>query len=102
MKRASILPRGLKPRGGASARGWIRLWARDSTAVAGSQFAALAVTTALTIIVARYLGPSEFGVFAGLLGLAQLISTFAALGVSTWLVREFSSAVAVGADRAVA
>lgn len=76
---------------------WTRLWVRDSITVAGSQFAALAVTTVLAVIVARYLGPSEFGIFAGFLGLSQVLMLFSGLGMSTWLLRELSKTV--GADK---
>ncbi len=70
------------------------LWARDSATVAGTQFSTLAVTTVLGILVARYLGPSEFGIFAGFLGLAQVATLVAGVGIPTWLLRELSNALA--------
>lgn len=69
---------------------WLRPWAQDSATLAGAQFAALAVTTLLTVIVARHLGLREFGIFAGFLGLSQVVMFFAAFGVATWLLRELS------------
>lgn len=51
------------------------------------------MTTALAVIVARYLGPSDYGVFAGFLGLSQVV-TLVFLGVPVWLLRELSAAIA--------
>jgi O-antigen/teichoic acid export membrane protein len=70
------------------------MWARDSSVVLASQFSALAVTSLLTILVARELGPSGFGVLAGLLGLAQLLTVLVDAGISTYLLRELSAAFA--------
>ncbi len=73
---------------------WVRAWARDSATVAGTQFATLAVTTLLAVIVARYLGPSEFGIFAGFLGLSQVVMLVVGVGVPTWLLRELTAGIA--------
>lgn len=89
---------------GGSPSAWMRLWAHDSATVVGAQVSALALTTALAVIVARYLGPAEFGIFAGFLGLAQVLMLLAGVGVPTWLLRELSTALASqrSADRQVA
>lgn len=86
----------LRPARWSSAPSWLRLWARDSITFAGSQFAATVVITALAVIVARYLGPSQFGIFAGFLGLSQVLMLFSGLGVPTWLLRELSRTVGAG------
>jgi len=70
--------------------GWTTVWARDTGLLAGSQLSTWVVTSALAVLVARELGPSGFGVFAGFLGLAQTLSLFTGLGISTWLLRELS------------
>ena len=67
------------------------VWARDSSVVLVSQFSALAVTSVLTILVARELGPSGFGVLAALLGAAQLLTVFVDAGISTYMLRELSA-----------
>lgn len=87
-----------------SAPAWARLWARDSATVVGAQVSALVFTTALAVIVARYLGPAQFGIFAGYLGLAQVLMLVASVGVPNWLLRELSNALASerSADRKAA
>jgi O-antigen/teichoic acid export membrane protein len=80
---------------------WGRLWARDGATVAGTQFGSIAVTTLLAVVVARHLGPSDFGVFAGFLGLSQVLMLVAGLGVPTWLLRELTAALADGDPAAV-
>lgn len=69
---------------------WAGLWLRDSTTLAASQLGALAVTTVLAILVARYLGPVQFGTFAGFLGLSQVVTLLAGVGIPVWLLRELS------------
>ncbi|MGH3024910.1 MAG: oligosaccharide flippase family protein, partial [Gaiellaceae bacterium] len=60
---------------------------------------ALAVTSALTVFLARELGPSTFGVLAAFQGLALLVTVFVDAGISTYLLRELSELWA-GGDRA--
>jgi O-antigen/teichoic acid export membrane protein len=69
---------------------WTRRWATDSGLLLFSQFAALVATSTLAIMLARTLGPSEWGVFSGLLGLGLAFSIFVDFGVATWLLRELS------------
>jgi O-antigen/teichoic acid export membrane protein len=69
---------------------WTRHWAADSGLLFFSQFAALVATSMLAILLARTLGPSEWGIFSGLLALGLAFSIFVDFGVSTWLLRELS------------
>lgn len=64
-----------------------------------SQVSALVVTTALSVLVARELGPSSFGVLAALQGLAQLLTIFVDAGISTYVLRELSAIWAANDDR---
>jgi O-antigen/teichoic acid export membrane protein len=77
----------------------VAVWARDSSVVLASQFSALAVTGLLTILVARELGPSGFGVLAALLSAAQLLTIFVDAGISTYLLRELSATMTEGVER---
>lgn len=79
---------------------WHRLWMRDSGVMLLSQMAALAMTSTLAILVARSLGPHDFGVFSVGLGLAQALSVVADLGMTTWLLRGVSAAFASRQTRA--
>jgi O-antigen/teichoic acid export membrane protein len=45
----------------------------------------------LAILLARSLGPSEWGLFSGLLGLSLALGTFIDLGLGTWLLRDLSA-----------
>lgn len=56
-----------------------------------SQVSALVATTVLAILIARALGPSEYGTFAGIYSLAQAVTIAAELGIATWLLRELSA-----------
>jgi O-antigen/teichoic acid export membrane protein len=55
-----------------------------------SQFLVVLSTTTLAIVLARSLGPSDWGIFSALLGLSLALSTFVDLGLGTWLLRELS------------
>lgn len=69
---------------------WIGSWARDGALLLVSQFTAVLATTLLAILLTRGLGPSEWGIFAGLLGLSLAFSAVVNFGVSAWLLRELS------------
>jgi O-antigen/teichoic acid export membrane protein len=73
---------------------WIAAWARDGVQLAGSQVAMLAVTTALAVLVARELGPSDFGIFSAFLSLSIVLALYTQVGLATWLLRELSAMVA--------
>jgi O-antigen/teichoic acid export membrane protein len=45
----------------------------------------------LAILLARSLGPSEWGLFSGLLGLSLALSIFIDVGLGTWLLRDLSA-----------
>ncbi len=55
-----------------------------------TQGSALVVTTALAVVIARTLGPAEYGIFAAFLGIGMTLSRFIDAGLATWLLREFS------------
>lgn len=69
---------------------WLRSWAADSAALLFSQFAAVAATSALAILLARHLGPKDWGIFSGFLGLSLALSIFVEFGLTGWLLRELS------------
>jgi O-antigen/teichoic acid export membrane protein len=69
---------------------WIRLWAADSAILLVSQFAAIIATSALAILLARHLGPKEWGRFSGFLGLSLALSVFVEFGLTQWLLRELA------------
>ncbi len=69
---------------------WIGHWLRDTRLLLASQLVVVLVTIALAIILARGLGPSDWGLFSALLGLSLALSTFVDLGLGTWLLRGLS------------
>jgi O-antigen/teichoic acid export membrane protein len=69
---------------------WLRHWAADSAALLLSQFTAIAATSALAILLARHLGPKDWGIFSGFLGLSLALSIFVEFGLTQWLLRELS------------
>ena len=69
---------------------WVRSWATDSAALLFSQAGAIVATSALAILLARYLGPKNWGIFSGVLGLSLALSAFVELGLTAWLLRELS------------
>ena len=69
---------------------WVRSWATDSAALLFSQAGAIVATSALAILLARYLGPKNWGIFLGVLGLSLALSAFVELGLTAWLLRELS------------
>jgi O-antigen/teichoic acid export membrane protein len=69
---------------------WLRLWAADSAALLFSQFAAVVATSALAILLARHLGPRDWGIFSGYLGLSLALSIVVEFGLAQWLLRELS------------
>jgi O-antigen/teichoic acid export membrane protein len=71
--------------------GWTGEWLRDARLLLSSQLIATVATTIVAILLARSLGPSDWGLFSGLLGLSLALSTFVDLGLGTWLLRELSA-----------
>jgi O-antigen/teichoic acid export membrane protein len=69
---------------------WARSWAVDSAALLFSQLAAIVATSALAILLARHLGPTDWGIFSGFLSLSRGLSVFVEFGLSQWLLRELS------------
>ena len=69
---------------------WLRLWAADSAALLFSQLAAVVATSALAILLARHLGPRDWGLFSGFLGLSLGLSIFVEFGLTQWLLRELA------------
>jgi O-antigen/teichoic acid export membrane protein len=84
-------PREEQVASGQADSGWARLWARDASVIASSQALVILVTSVLTILVARELGPRDFGIFASFLGLSQALGFITDMGVTTWLIRELSA-----------
>lgn len=70
---------------------WTKLWMRDSGVLVVSQFATVVVTSTLAVLIARTLGPADWGIFSGFLGLSMALSAFVGLGLATWLLRELSA-----------
>jgi O-antigen/teichoic acid export membrane protein len=69
---------------------WLRPWAADSAALLFSQFTAVVATSALAIVLARHLGPRDWGLFSGFLGLSLGLSIFVEFGLTQWLLRELA------------
>jgi O-antigen/teichoic acid export membrane protein len=69
---------------------WLRSWAADSAALLFSQFAAVVATSTLAILLARHLGPRDWGIFSGFLGLSLALSVFVEFGLAQWLLRELA------------
>jgi O-antigen/teichoic acid export membrane protein len=75
----------------ASARpAWLREWAGDSALLLFSQVTATMATSVLAILIARSLGPHDWGIFSGFLGLSLALAVFAEFGLSAWVLRELS------------
>lgn len=70
--------------------GWTSLWLRDSGVMLLSQALATVATATLGVLVARGLGPADFGVFSAFLGLSFALSVVMDLGIASWLLRELS------------
>lgn len=69
---------------------WIGHWLRDARLLLASQVLIVLSTTALAIILARSLGPADWGVLSALLGVSIALSVFIDVGLGTWLLRELS------------
>lgn len=69
---------------------WIVEWLRDSRLLIIAEIAVVAMSTLLAILLARNLGPSSWGLFSALLGLALALAIFVEAGLGTWLLRELS------------
>jgi O-antigen/teichoic acid export membrane protein len=79
---------------------WTRQWAGDSGIALLAQVQVTVVTTALAIILARSLGPSDWGLFSTFLGLAFAAGLIINFGFASWLLREFSAAWSEDAETA--
>jgi O-antigen/teichoic acid export membrane protein len=69
---------------------WLRDWASDSALLLFSQLTTLLASVAIAILLARSLGPYEWGVFSAFLALSLALSVFADFGLAAWLLRELS------------
>jgi O-antigen/teichoic acid export membrane protein len=74
----------------------VQRWLRDSGIVLASQGGALLATTALAVLVARALGPHDYGIFAGFYGVSIALARLIDIGITTWLLRELAAIVARG------
>src|SRR4051794_3174848 len=70
---------------------WTRAWAKDSLVVLASQITSVAVGWLLVVILARTLGPSDFGLFSGLFALSQALAMIVDFGLVAFLFREFTA-----------
>ena len=73
---------------------WLREWAGDSALLLFSQITATLATSVLAILIARTLGPHDWGIFSGFLGLSLALAVFAEFGLSAWVLRELSHVAA--------
>jgi O-antigen/teichoic acid export membrane protein len=69
---------------------WIFQWLRDSRLLVFAEVLVVLMSTLIAILLARNLGPSSWGLFSALLGLALAFSIFVEAGLGTWLLRELS------------
>jgi len=70
--------------------GWTRRWAGDTGLLLVSQAQVTIVTTLLAVVLARSLGPAEWGIFSTILNLSQGASLFVDIGLNNYLLREVS------------
>jgi O-antigen/teichoic acid export membrane protein len=78
---------------------WTRDWAGDSSFLVASQVVTALITSALAILIARQLAPSDWGTFSALFGLGLAMSVVVDFGLGTWLLRELSQIWASGQTR---
>jgi PST family polysaccharide transporter len=78
---------------------WTRDWAGDSSFLLASQVLTTLITSALAILIARQLDPSDWGTFSALFGLGLAMGIIVDFGLGTWLLREFSHVWASGQTR---
>ena len=69
---------------------WTKDWLLDTGVLLTSQIALSAVAAALSILLARSLGPEDFGVFSSFLALSQAFAIFVDAGLTVWVLRELS------------
>jgi O-antigen/teichoic acid export membrane protein len=69
---------------------WSRSWMADSSALLFSQLAANLTTSALAVLLARHLGPRDWGIFSAFLSLSVAVGFFIEFGLTQWLLRELS------------
>ncbi len=79
---------------------WTRLWAADSAVLVFSQALTVLSSSFVAIVLARYLEPELWGLFAGLLGLALGLAIVIDFGLGTWLLRELSRPARTEPDEA--
>ncbi len=70
---------------------WARAWAKDSAVLLASQLSAVAVGWLLVVVLARSLGPSQFGLFSALYALSQGLAMVVDFGLVTFLLRDFAA-----------
>lgn len=66
----------------------LRLYLNNSYWLFGDKFFTLLITFALSVILARYLGPEQYGLLAYIISITSLFSVGAHMGLSGLLVRE--------------
>ena len=69
---------------------WSGEWLRDNVFPLLAQILVTASTTALSVLLARGLGPAEWGLFSALLGVSQGLALVVQLGLPTYIYRELS------------
>jgi O-antigen/teichoic acid export membrane protein len=70
--------------------GWTRKWAGDTGLLLISQAQVTIVTTLLAVVLARSLGPADWGIFSTFIGLSQGASLLVDIGLNNYLLREVS------------
>lgn len=80
----------------SSSYSWTRGWMTDSAQLLVSQISTAVATASAAILIARTLGPSDWGVFSAFLGLSIAVTLIADFGIGTWLLRELSRLFADG------
>ena len=61
-------------------------WLKDAGLLLSSQLIATVATTIVAILLARSLGPSDWGLLSGLLGLSLALSIFVDFGLGNLVV----------------
>ena len=73
-----------------SDRPWLSAWLQDSAVFVVSQLLSGVAGWILVVIVARKLGPADFGLFSGLYATAQTAAIVVDFGLISLLLRDFA------------
>src|SRR4051794_18764270 len=71
--------------------GWEKAWVQDSAFVLLSQMTTLAAGFLVVVILARQLGPSDFGIFSALYAISQSLAMIVDFGLGQYVLRELSA-----------